>query len=130
MACIVEDFLVGAGLYDFPAIHDVDAVAHAGNDAKVVGDHDGGGAKLFGAFADELKNLCLDGDIQRGGGLVCNDQLRIVGQCNGDDDSLAHAAREFMRILGDALFRIRDADLAQELKGFFSGRGMGERGVI
>ena len=67
---------------------------------------------------DEVEDLRLNGDVERRGGLVGNDELGVVGQGDGDDDSLAHSARKLeadtgrMRVLGRG-----DAHQAHELQG-------------
>ncbi len=63
--------------------------------------------------ADQLGDLRLDRDVQRGAGLVGDQQIRLAQQAHGDHHALAHAAGVFVRILPDALLRIRDAHRAQ-----------------
>ena len=41
----------------------------------------------------------LDGHIQGGGGLVTDEDLGPAGDGDGDDDPLAHAAGELVRVL-------------------------------
>ena len=47
----------------------------------------------------QVEDLRLDGDVERGGRLVGDQQRRIAGERHGDGRALAHPAREFMRIL-------------------------------
>ena len=44
------------------------------------------------------EDLRLDGDVERGGGLVGDQQVGLVQQRDGDGDALAHAAGELVRI--------------------------------
>src|SRR3546814_8399043 len=55
--------------------------------------------------------------VECGGRLVGDDQLRLGGQRERDHHTLAHAAGELVRIMVDALFRRRDADIGQQLHG-------------
>ena len=48
--------------------------------------------------AHQLQDLRLDGDVERGGRLIGDQQLRIAGQRDGDHDPLAHAARKLVGI--------------------------------
>ena len=42
------------------------------------------------SLADERDDLCLDGHIERGRGLVGDEKLRLVRQRHGDHDALTH----------------------------------------
>ncbi len=66
---------------------------------------------------DELENLRLDGDVERGRRLVGDEQLGLAGQRHRDHHALAHAARELVRVAVDARARIGDADRLQHLDG-------------
>jgi hypothetical protein len=57
-----------------------------------MGDEDDGRAGLFLQLKNELEHLRLDGDIQGGGRLVGDEQLRAASQRHGDHYALAHAA--------------------------------------
>ena len=48
---------------------------------------------------DQLQNLRLDRDVQRGRRLVGDHELRVAGQGHGDHHALAHAARQLVGIL-------------------------------
>ena len=60
----------------------------------------------------QLEDLGLHGDVQRGGRLVGDDQPRVEGQRHGDDDALLLPAGELVRVVVDAPLGVRDADLA------------------
>ena len=107
MLRIVEDLPVAAGFHDLSSVHNKDPVTEAGHHAQIVGDHDHRGIHFFLHIPDQLQNLRLNGHVQSRGRLVGNDELRIVGQSDGNDDPLAHAAGKFMGILVQPLFRRR-----------------------
>ena len=68
---------------------------------------------IGGQILDELQHLRLNGDIQRRGRLVGDQQFGVAGQRHGNHDALAHAAGELVRVFVDALVRGGDADLGQ-----------------
>src|SRR3546814_17068634 len=55
--------------------------------------------------SDLRQHLRLNGDIERGGRLVRQQQLRPAGQRHGDHHPLAHAAGELVRVVVQALAR-------------------------
>lgn len=117
MLGVVEDLVDGTDLHDLSGIHDGDPVGHVGDDAQVMGDEDDGHVALLLEPVDQLEDLRLDGDVQGRGRLVADEDFRIGGQGDGDDDSLTHAAGEFERILIEADLRLGNADLAHDLDG-------------
>ena len=96
-------------------IHDGDPVSVAGYDAEVVRDEYDGGPGDLPRLLQHLEDLCLDGDVECGGRLVGDDEIRIVGDRDRDHGPLAHSAGELMRIGVDPAFRHRNADDAQQL---------------
>ena len=60
--------------------------------------------------AHQVEDLRLDGDVERRGRLVGDQQLGIAGERDGDHHPLAHAARQLVGILVDAPLRLGDAD--------------------
>ena len=64
---------------------------------------------------DQLHHRLLRGDVEAGGRLVGDQQLRLAGQRQRDDDALAHAAGQLERIGVVALARPRDAHLIEQL---------------
>ena len=63
---------------------------------------------------DELEDLRLDRDVERGRRLVGDQQLRLAGQRHGDHHALAHAAGEAVRIFVEALPRGRNAHALED----------------
>jgi hypothetical protein len=56
-----------------------------------------------------LHDLRLHGDVERGGRLVGDDHVRVVGHRDGDDHPLAHAAGQLVREVVQPLARVGDA---------------------
>ena len=104
-------------LLDDPTLrHDAHPVGHLAHDAEVVGDEQQRHAVARLQRLQELQDLRLDGDVERRGRLVGDQQVGLVGERHGDHHPLALAARELVRIGVEALGRLRDADLLQELE--------------
>ena len=59
---------------------------------------------------EQLQDLVLDGDVERGRRLVGEQQLRDAGERDGDHRPLAHAAGELVRIVLEPPRGGRDAD--------------------
>ena len=74
------------------------ALRHFSHHAKVVRDEEHPGAVLGLQGQDELENLRLRGDVQRGGGLVGNQEHGLQHQGHGDHDALALTATELVRV--------------------------------
>ena len=63
----------------------------------------------------QLQDLRLHRDIERGRRLVGDQQVGIVGERHGDHHALALAAGKLMRKILKPRFGIADADLGQKL---------------
>src|SRR5256885_1541380 len=63
---------------DLAAVHDVDPLRHARDDAEVVRDEDERGAELPREVLQEIQDLRLDRDVERGRRLVGEDELRVA----------------------------------------------------
>ena len=57
----------------------------------------------------QRQDLRLDGDVEGGGRLVGDQQLRPADECHRDHDPLPHAARKLVRVRVHALLRIGHA---------------------
>ena len=112
-----EQFVDGGALDDLAGIHHRDLVADLGDHAEIVGDQDDRGAARRLQLAHQIEDLRLQGDVERGGRLVGDQELGIAGQRHRDHDALAHAAGELVRIFVDALLGRGDVDAAQQLDG-------------
>ena len=64
-----------------------------------MGDEDHGHVPLALLVLQQVEDLGLDGDVERGGGLVGEQQLRTAGQGDGDHHPLAHAAGQLVGVL-------------------------------
>ena len=110
----MDDRLDRADLDDPAGVHHGDAVAGLGDHAHVVGDQHDRRAVLLAQALEQRNDLRLDRDVERRRRLVGDDQLRLAGEREGDHDALAHAARELVRVLVEALLGRRNAGLLQQ----------------
>ena len=101
MLRVAEHVLGRAGLDDLAEIHDGDAVADLLHHRHVVRDEEVGEAQLGLQLLQELQDLRLDRDVERGDAFVGDDDLRVEAERAGDADALALAAGEFVRIARD-----------------------------
>ena len=85
-------------LDDLAEIHHRDAVADVLHHGEIVGDEQVGQAELALQVLQQVDDLRLDRDVERGDRLVADDQLGLDRERAGDADALALAAGELVRI--------------------------------
>ena len=79
-----------------------------------MGDDQHAGAGDVARGPEHIEDLRLHGDVQRGGRLVADQQVGVVGDRDRDHHALAFAAGQLVREgLGPA-FRLRDADQLEQ----------------
>ena len=115
MLRIREQRLDGRFLDLLAGIHHDDALRGLRDDAEIVRDQDQPGAELLLQIDDQLQDLRLDRDVERGGRLVRDQQRRPARQRHRDHRALPHAAGKLMRIFLRPPLRLGDADQAQHL---------------
>src|ERR1700722_17691386 len=92
--------LIDRGTLDYLAgIHHRDLVADLGDDAEIVGDENDRRPARRLQLAHQIEDLRLQGDVERGGRLVSDQEPRLADQRPRDHDALAHAAGKLVRIL-------------------------------
>ena len=72
MTGVIDDLVDRSQLRLAPRIHDDHPLGHFRHRAHVMGDQNNGRTGLLAQIAEQIKNLRLNGDIQRGGRLVCD----------------------------------------------------------
>ena len=103
------------GLHHPARVHHVDPVRVPGDHAHVVRDQQHGHAQPVLQVPEQGEDLRLDGDVQRRGGLVGDQQLGLAGQRHGDHHALAQPAGQLVRIVAEPLLRPGQADQRQHL---------------
>jgi hypothetical protein len=79
MARAVEDLVGRAELCLRPCVHHHDAIGDAGDDSQVVCDEDERRTRPLSHALEHLEYLCLDRDVEGGGGLVGDEDVGVVG---------------------------------------------------
>ena len=87
----------------FAAVHDEHVVGDFGDHAEVVRDEDDRHAAVVAELAEDFEDLGLDRDVERGGRLVGDEQLRVAREGHRDHDALLLAAGHLVRVGIDAL---------------------------
>ena len=111
-----EDVGHRAALDDLAIVHDAHPVGHLAHDAEIMGDEQHRHVELGLELRQQLEDLRLDGDVERGGGLVGDEQVGLVGKRHGDHHALTLAAGELMRIAVEPALGIVDADLIEQIE--------------
>ena len=124
-----EDLADAALLDQGTAVHDGDAVCHLRDDGHVVGDEQHRHAGLALEPVDQREDLGLDGDVECRGRFVGDQQAGAAGHGHGDHHALAHAAREFVRILLQSAFRLGNPHLRHQFDRAGTGGVGGEAAV-
>src|SRR5579885_109618 len=106
--------LLDRRLFHFAAgIHDDHPLRGFRHHAEIVSDENDGGAELVLQVENNVEDLRLDGDIERGGRLVSNQHLRIARKRHCDHGALTHAPGQLMRVSLGALLRLGNTGEAQ-----------------
>ena len=92
--------------HDLAGVHHHDALRGLRHHAHLVGDQHHRHAEARLHVEQQVEDLRLDGDVERRGRLVGDQQLRPAGQRHGDHHALAHAAGELVRVVVHAPFRV------------------------
>ena len=108
------EILVDTDLRHLAEVHDQDAVGDVADDVEIVRDEQVGEAELLLQVLEQVEDLRLHGDVERGHGLVADDQLRVGGEGPRDADPLALPAGELVRE-AVVVLRVEPDDLEQVL---------------
>ena len=110
-----EDVLDRRLLHHLARVHHHDALGHLGDDAEVVADEQDRDPGVGLHLADELEDVRLHGDVERGRGFVGDQERGLARQRHRDHDPLAHAAAERVRVLRRARLPPRDLHPVEHL---------------
>ena len=89
---------LGRGALDDPAeIHDGNPVREVLDHPEIVADEQAGEAQVGAQLHEQVEDLCLDGDVERGHRFVAHEELRLHRESARDTDALALSARELVR---------------------------------
>lgn len=85
-------------LNQFTEVHHGDSIADVLDDKEMMGDKEVREVELLPQFMEEIQYLRLHRDIQRRGGLIEDDELRVRGNGPGNGYALSLTAGKFVRI--------------------------------
>ena len=111
-----EDLVDRSLLRDSAGVHDDDVVGDLGDDAEVVGDHDDRRVELLLELQHQVQDLRLRRHVERGRGLVGDQEVGLVDQRHRDHHALPHPTRELVRIVVDSLVGAGDSDCLKQLE--------------
>jgi hypothetical protein len=92
MPRVAEQLPHRSPLDNLSAVHHQHARGDFGDDAEVVRDEQDREAESLLQVGEQLEDLCLDGHVERGRGLVGDEQRRIHHERHRDEHALPHAA--------------------------------------
>ena len=98
MLRVLVDRLRRAELDDTAEVHDRDPVRYLPDHGQVVRDEDEGEVEVVLEAAQQVEDLRLDRDVERGHRLVADDQLRLQRERARDADALPLSAGELVRV--------------------------------
>ena len=111
-----EDRFAGGLFDDFPGLHHAHTLSDAAHQIEVVADQQQRHAKTLLQGLEQNQNLALHCHVQRRGGFVGDQQLRLARQGHGDHYPLPLATGQLMGIGLEPLFGFLDADQLQQLQ--------------
>ncbi len=114
MARPIDDPAHRSDLDDPPGIHDGDPMRSLGDDSHIVGHQHDRRAVVAPEPFQQSDDLRLDRHIERRRRLVGDNEARVGGERQGDDDPLAHPAGKLVRVMVNALVSGGNADLTQQ----------------
>ena len=100
MERVFEDVLLGAVFHQIAEVHNAYGIRNVLNNGQVVRNEQVTQISLFLQLLEQVDDLRLDGNIQRGYRLVADDKFRIQGECTCDTDPLSLATGELVGITG------------------------------
>ena len=95
---LAEQPLARGALHDPPGVDHRDAVGDLVHHPQVVGDEQHPQPQPVAQPEDEPQDLALQGDVQRRGGLVGDEQRGIAGDGHGDHHPLLHPAGQLVGV--------------------------------
>ena len=104
-------------LDDPPALHHGDTIGDVCDHAEVVRDQDDAEILLLAQVLQLGEDLRLHGHVERGRGLIGEQDLGAEREPHRDHHALAHSARELVRICAYPLARPRNAGALHQLAG-------------
>lgn len=102
-----EDFKRWPDLDHPSGVHDRDTMSDLRHHSQIMGDEQQSEIEFFAEPGEQLDDLLLNGDIERGRRFVGDQHARPHGKRHGNHGALSQASRELMRKLPGANLRLR-----------------------
>ncbi|SPU65668.1 Uncharacterised protein [Brucella neotomae] len=125
-----EELFRHTGFDHFTGAHDIDPVGEAAHDAQIMRDENHRHSEPLLQICQKVQNLRLNGDVQRCGRLIRDQDIRLVGKRHGNHDALALPTGKLIRVAVDAPFRFGNADQFQEFQNARAGILLAEAAMI
>jgi len=119
---IGENLLRGAALHDAPALHDGDAVAQLERLVEIVADEDDGAPEFLLQVDEFVLKVGADQGIERGEGLVHQQDRRVGGEGAGEAHALLHPARQLAHPPVGPVGEVDEGQLIGDAPGAFGPR--------
>ena len=126
----LQHVVLAAHLHQVTQAQHGHAVRQLGHHAEVVRDEQHPGAVPALQLQHQLEHLLLRGDVQRGGGLVGDQQHRLEHQRHRDHDALALPARQLVRVAGHHAVGVGQQHLLDDGAHLGAALGGRQRGVL
>ncbi len=88
----------GARFDHFAGIEDVETIAAAADESDVMRHEEERHLACGHNFIDQVEHFRLGGNVERGGGLIGNQELRSASEGHGQYNALLHAAAQLARV--------------------------------
>lgn len=95
---VEKDILHMTRFHAFAAANDNHIVTNLTRYSQIVRDKENADAELHLNFFQELQDIGLHRNVERGNGFVANQNFRLTGECAGDRNALTLTAGELIRI--------------------------------
>src|SRR5882672_9041165 len=106
----LEDLLDGSSFANLARVENGHSVAGFRYDSHVMSDQNHGHSERFLEVFHQFQDLSLNGYVESGSRLVCEEKLWIARNGSRDCDSLFCSSAQLMGVLIDSYFSIGDLD--------------------
>ena len=127
MTRIVEYVVCCTVFNDLAGVHDCDPVRHIRHHAQIMGDENNRQVSFLFQAVDQVQNLCLDRHVQCRGRFVADQDIRIGGQGDRDNDPLPHTAGKLKGILVIPALGLRNAHFFHQFDSPVFSHALGQR---
>ena len=114
MAWLAEESVTRRVFHRLAGVHHHDLVGDSGDHSQIVRDQDDCHPELALQAAHQTQDLRLHGDVERGRGLVRNEQAWTQRQSHGDHRALKHPTGKLVWIVVHSALRARNPNQTEQ----------------